>query len=102
MDFLSDEEEVEEDDEEEWGEEEEDIKTPSPKKRVSHSDVKNKLLADSYKHGRTFIVRGSNIGVFKKDYDDVIYKTTIKDVSTLNGNKFTPSKVVFPKKEINI
>jgi hypothetical protein len=47
-------------------EEEEEEEIEFMKGDQSESNYKNSLLADSYKHERTFVVRGPNIGIFKR------------------------------------
>lgn len=55
---------------------------------------KNKLLANGYKNGLSYIARGKNIGVFRKNEDDQLeYAATISKVLTPQGKQFAPKKV---------
>ncbi|KAI0243816.1 Vacuolar import and degradation protein 27 [Massospora cicadina] len=55
----------------------------------------NSQLAVGYKNNRSFVVRGSRIGVFKHAARDQIeFASTIDKVSDLSGKKFNPSKVM--------
>jgi len=62
---------------------------------ASGSTEKNSQLAIGYKYDRSFVSRGSSIGVFKHTEDDGLeFQTNIKNVRTLQGDKpFSPSKV---------
>ncbi|KAJ1735368.1 Vacuolar import and degradation protein 27 [Coemansia biformis] len=52
----------------------------------------NSMLAVGYKHGRSFVVRGSRIGVFKHtESDDIAFDTTINKIDDTHGKEFTPS-----------
>lgn len=56
----------------------------------------NSQLAVGFKHDRSFVVRGSNIGVFKHVGDkNLEFTTTITGVKTPGGKKFDPTKVCF-------
>ncbi|KAJ1905797.1 Vacuolar import and degradation protein 27 [Coemansia sp. IMI 209127] len=60
----------------------------------------NSKLAVGYKHGRSFVVRGSRIGVFKHTDDDKIaFDTTISHVDDTRGNRFTPSSVMLHEED---
>lgn len=55
----------------------------------------NSQLAVGYKHDRSFVVRGSKIGVFKHTNDNHLeFSTTINKVQTPNGRLFEPKKVI--------
>ena len=56
----------------------------------------NSQLAVGFKHDRSFVVRGNNIGVFKHVGDkNLEFTTTITGVKTPGGKKFAPTKVCF-------
>ncbi|KAJ2556911.1 Vacuolar import and degradation protein 27 [Coemansia sp. RSA 1933] len=60
----------------------------------------NSKLAVGYKHGRSFVVRGSRIGVFKHTDDDKIeFDTTISHVDDTHGRRFTPSSVMLHEED---
>jgi hypothetical protein len=105
----SDEEEEEEESEEEEEETEEEEEEPRRITRGANQKStplgkkakdKNSLLVDSYRHGRTFVVRGSNIGIFNRNSDTTpVYVNMIENVSTLKGDKFTPAKVMLHRQD---
>lgn len=70
-------------------EEEEDV--------VTHEDDDNvnSQLAVGYKHDRSFVVRGSKIGVFKHTPNNNLeFSTNISKVETPKGKLFSPKKVM--------
>ncbi|GAP90891.1 putative VID27 cytoplasmic protein [Rosellinia necatrix] len=70
-------------------EEDEDVET-QPK-----DDDVNSGLAVGYKHDRSFVVRGSKIGVFKHHPNDRLeFSTNISKVETPKGELFSPRKVM--------
>ncbi|KAL0482282.1 vacuolar import and degradation protein 27 [Acrasis kona] len=97
-DEEGDDERQEQDEESDY--EEEECKLKSPVKSKS-KNVKNSLLVDSYRHGRTFVVRGPNIGVFNRTKEDAVpeYLNTIQDVKTLDGTLFTPHKAMLHQQD---
>jgi len=55
----------------------------------------NSQLAVGYKHDRSFVVRGSKIGVFKHTADNHLeFSTNISKVQTPKGKLFSPKKVM--------
>lgn len=55
----------------------------------------NSQLAVGYKHDRSFVVRGSKIGVFKHTPNNNLeFSTNISKVETLKGKTFSPKKVM--------
>ncbi|KAF2147320.1 uncharacterized protein K452DRAFT_261735 [Aplosporella prunicola CBS 121167] len=55
----------------------------------------NSQLAVGYKHDRSFVVRGSKIGVFKHTNDDKLeFSTNISKVETPKGKLFSPNKIM--------
>lgn len=59
------------------------------------SDEKNSQLAVGTANDRSYIVRGSKIGVFAQTgNDDLEFSTTIDGVQTLKGESFVPSNVM--------
>ncbi|KAJ5816459.1 hypothetical protein N7447_008692 [Penicillium robsamsonii] len=78
-------------------EEEEDVVT-----RDSDGNV-NSQLAVGYKHDRSFVVRGSKIGVFKHTaHNNLEFSTTISKVETPKGNLFSPKKVMLHAEDQNM
>lgn len=62
--------------------------------RMPDATGKNKLLANGYKNGLSYIARGKNIGVFRKTEDDQLeYAATISKLFTPQGKQFAPKKV---------
>ncbi|OKL56887.1 hypothetical protein UA08_08021 [Talaromyces atroroseus] len=106
-------EEAEEDDEEEEEEEDED-----DGQRSEHYDSDeeeddvitrpedgnvNSQLAVGYKHDRSFVVRGSKIGVFKHTPNNNLeFSTNISKVETPNGKLFSPKKVMLHAEDSNM
>ncbi len=84
---LSEEDEDESESEEEVPEDEENMPPPLGKgERNSHLTV-------GYKGDRSYVVRGSTIGVFSHTGDNVKYMASIKEVTTPKGVQFNPSQV---------
>ncbi|KAJ6133253.1 hypothetical protein N7471_008468 [Penicillium samsonianum] len=78
-------------------EEEEDVVT-----RDADGNV-NSQLAVGYKHDRSFVVRGSKIGVFKHTaHNNLEFSTTISKVETPKGNLFSPKKVMLHAEDQNM
>ncbi|KAJ5909722.1 hypothetical protein N7504_004365 [Penicillium tannophilum] len=78
-------------------EEEEDVVT-----RDEDGNV-NSQLAVGYKHDRSFVVRGSKIGVFKHtDNNNLEFSTTISKVATPGGKLFSPKKVMLHAEDSNM
>ncbi|KAK3904476.1 VID27 cytoplasmic protein-domain-containing protein [Staphylotrichum tortipilum] len=96
---------VEEEDEEEdrpvsehGSDEDEDDEEYNPK----DNDV-NTQLAVGYKHDRSFVVRGSKIGVFKHTPNNhVEFSTNISKVETPKGELFSPKKVMLHNEDRNL
>lgn len=106
--------EEEEHTEEEEEDEEEDDDSPRSEHYDSDEDeddvaVKpndketNKAIAVGYKHDRSFVVRGSKIGVFKHTPNNKLeFSTTISKVETPGGKLFTPKKVMLHNEDNNM
>ncbi|GAB7346666.1 hypothetical protein MBLNU459_g1794t1 [Dothideomycetes sp. NU459] len=63
----------------------------------------NSQLAVGYKHDRSFVVRGSKIGVFKHTPDNHLeFSTNISKVQTPNGKLFSPEKVMLHAEDRNM
>ncbi|CAH0026274.1 unnamed protein product [Clonostachys rhizophaga] len=66
----------------------------NPEVQDQGGDV-NSQLAVGYKHDRSFVVRGSKIGVFKHtDNNRLEFSTNISKVTTPNGALMSPKKVM--------
>ncbi|KAJ1805408.1 Vacuolar import and degradation protein 27, partial [Coemansia sp. RSA 2599] len=73
-------------------EEEEEEEDASDEDKYNDSGAKNSILEVGRKHGRSFVVRGSEIGVFKHTNGDGIqFSTNMKNIDDTRGNRFTPS-----------
>ncbi|KAF7714846.1 Vid27 family protein [Penicillium ucsense] len=104
--------------EEEEEEEEEDESEQDDGQRSEHYDSdeeeddvnlreqdgnKNSQLAVGYKHDRSFVVRGSKIGVFKHTPNNNLeFSTTISKVETPGGKLFSPKKVMLHAEDRNM
>lgn len=63
----------------------------------------NKQLAVGYKHDRSFVVRGSKIGVFKHTENNHLeFSTNISKVQTPDGTLFSPKKVMLHNEDRNL
>lgn len=63
----------------------------------------NSQLAVGYKHDRSFVVRGSKIGVFKHTPDNHLeFSTNISRVETPKGKLFSPKKVMLHAEDRNL
>ncbi|KAG9242689.1 VID27 cytoplasmic protein-domain-containing protein [Calycina marina] len=78
-------------------EEEDDVVT-----RDSDGNV-NSEIAVGYKHDRSFVVRGSKIGVFKHLPNNTLeFSTNISKVEKLDGKIFSPKKVMLHQEDNNM
>ena len=78
-------------------EEEDDVET-----RPDDGNV-NSQLAVGYKHDRSFVVRGSKIGVFKHTPNNNLeFSTNISKVETPKGKLFSPKKVMLHTEDANM
>ncbi|KAI1295302.1 VID27 cytoplasmic protein [Xylaria venustula] len=78
-------------------EEDEDVETQP------HDDEINTGLAVGYKHDRSFVVRGSKIGVFKHHPNNHLeFSTNISKVETPKGELFSPKKVMLHNEDRNM
>ncbi|KAI5305539.1 vacuolar import and degradation protein 27, partial [Ascosphaera atra] len=100
--------EAKEEEEEEAEEEEEDEHYDSDE---DEDDVElrdkdgnvNSQLAVGYKHDRSFVVRGSKIGVFKHTPNNNLeFSTTINKIETPRGKLFNPKKVMLHAEDRNL
>ncbi|KAK0710491.1 VID27 cytoplasmic protein-domain-containing protein [Apiosordaria backusii] len=63
----------------------------------------NKQIAVGYKHDRSFVVRGSKIGVFKHTPNNNLeFSTNISKVETTDGKLFSPKKVMLHNEDRNL
>lgn len=63
----------------------------------------NSQLAVGYKHDRSFVVRGSKIGVFKHTPNNNLeFSTNISKVETPKGKLFSPKKVMLHAEDTNL
>lgn len=112
MDETPHEEGEEEEEEEEQVEEEDDgQKSEHYDTDESEDDVNvhpddgnvNSQLAVGYKHDRSFVVRGSKIGVFKHTPNNNLeFSTNISKVETPKGRLFSPKKVMLHAEDANM
>lgn len=72
---------------------------------VTHDDDGNvnSEIAVGYKHDRSFVVRGSKIGVFKHTPNNQLeFSTNISKVETPKGKLFAPKKVMLHAEDTNL
>ncbi|KAI9641329.1 Vacuolar import and degradation protein 27 [Ciborinia camelliae] len=102
-DIVEGEEEEEEEEEEEVEDEDDGQKSEHYDSDEEEDDVAtkdddgnvNSQLAVGYKHDRSFVVRGSKIGVFKHTPNNHLeFSTNISKVQTPDGKLFSPKKVM--------
>ena len=63
----------------------------------------NSQLAVGYKHDRSFVVRGTKIGVFKHTPNNNLeFSTNISKVETPKGKAFSPNKVMLHAEDTNM
>lgn len=110
------EEEEEETEESEHTEDEEEEDDDSPRSEHYDSDEDednvavrpndketNSAIAVGYKHDRSFVVRGSKIGVFKHTPNNKLeFSTNISKVETSKGKLFSPKKVMLHNEDNNM
>ncbi|KAJ2346645.1 Vacuolar import and degradation protein 27, partial [Coemansia sp. RSA 2671] len=98
-DEPSDEEEDESEEEESEGDED-DESDAGEGAGAGGQGAKNSMLAVGYKHDRSFVVRGSRIGVFRHGENDGIeFDTTISRIDDTHGTEFTPSSVMLHEQD---
>ena len=104
-------EEEEEEEEEEGVEEDDDQRSEHYDSDEEEDDVVtrdddgniNSQLAVGYKHDRSFVVRGSKIGVFKHTPNNNLeFSTNISKVETPKGRLFSPKKVMLHAEDTNM
>lgn len=72
-------------------------------KDQSEGDAKISQLAVGHNHERSFVVRGSSIGVFKHTEDDKLkYSTSISNIKTMDGVSFSPRKVMLHEQDASM
>jgi hypothetical protein len=100
------EEEEEEDAEEDSGQRSEHYDTDESEEDVDVHDKDgnvNSQLAVGYKHDRSFVVRGSKIGVFKHTPNNHLeFTTNISKIETPKGKLFSPKKVMLHAEDQNM
>lgn len=63
----------------------------------------NSQLAVGYKHDRSFVVRGSKIGIFKHTANNHLeFSTNISKIETPKGKLFSPKKVMLHAEDTNM
>ncbi|KAL1859358.1 Vacuolar import and degradation protein 27 [Paecilomyces lecythidis] len=106
QDQAEDEVEQEEEEEEDEGQRSEHYDTDEEEDDVVTRDQDgnvNSQLAVGYKHDRSFVVRGSKIGVFKHTPNNNLeFSTNISKVETPKGKLFSPKKVMLHAEDSNM
>lgn len=59
----------------------------------------NSLLAVGYRNDRSFVVRGSKIGVFRHADNNLEFATTINNIADIQGSVFSPHKVMLHQQD---
>jgi hypothetical protein len=105
-DEEEEEEEEEEEAEEDDGQRSEHYDTDESEDDVDLQDKDgnvNSQLAVGYKHDRSFVVRGSKIGVFKHTPNNHLeFTTNISKIETPKGRLFSPKKVMLHAEDQNM
>jgi len=70
-----------------------DVETDDYDLQAEEKGTHNSALAVGIKTDRSFVSRGSRIGVFKHEDDHLKYSVTINDVKDLGGSVFSPRKL---------
>jgi hypothetical protein len=68
-------------------------------KVTSPKGPRNSLLAVGYRTDRSFVVRGSQIGVFKTQDNKLQHATTIDTLKTPGGDLFSPKKIMLHQED---
>ncbi|KAJ1956109.1 Vacuolar import and degradation protein 27, partial [Linderina pennispora] len=62
--------------------------------------AENSMLSVGYKNDRSFVVRGTKIGVFKHtDGDQMLFDTTINSIDDTHGRKFIPKTAMLSEQD---
>ena len=62
--------------------------------------AKNSQLAVGYKHDRSFVVRGSKIGVFRHGEENTLkHSSTINAIKDMDGTIFSPRKIMLHEQD---
>jgi hypothetical protein len=97
LDFENNEKEEQEQEEQEEEEEEQEEEAvsddDSDEEPPEDAKATNSLLTVGYNSDRSFVVRGSQIGVFKSSGNKLKYTTSIKRLKDSEGKTFSPKKV---------
>ena len=105
-DAPSDEQAEEEEEEEDDGQKSEHYDSDESQDDLETKDKDgnvNSQLAVGYKHDRSFVVRGSKIGVFKHTPNNNLeFSTNISEVKTPKGKLFSPKKVMLHAEDSNM
>jgi VID27 C-terminal WD40-like domain len=111
MDDAPQEDEEEEEEEQQVGDQDDGQNSEKYDTDESEDDVEvhpddgnvNSQLAVGYKHDRSFVVRGSKIGVFKHTPNNNLeFSTNISKVETPKGRLFSPKKVMLHAEDSNM
>jgi len=85
---------------EEEEEEEEDDDDESEGEPQSPTTARNSQLSVGYKNDRSYVVRGSKIGVFKHTPNNKLkFSTTIRSLKTKEGEFFSPRKIMLHEED---
>ncbi|CAG8438538.1 16246_t:CDS:10 [Acaulospora morrowiae] len=99
---TSDQEETEEEIESS-DEEENDDNNKGRNEDYNNTNDINKQLLVGYKHDRSFVLKGNNIGVFKHTDDDRLeFATNINEIKKPGGKKFNPEKGMLHEEDSSI
>ena len=84
------------------GEQYDDVESENESTQEEDGNI-NSQLAVGYKHDRSFVVRGSKIGVFRHTSDNKLqFSTTINKIQTPKGALFSPKKAMLHSEDKNM
>ncbi|CAG8597942.1 8477_t:CDS:10 [Ambispora gerdemannii] len=91
------------DDDDSNSEDESDRNNKDDRRDADSDNEKNSHLAVGYKHNRSFVVKGHNIGVFRHtDDDNIEHISSIKNIADSSGKTFSPKKVMLHEEDSSL
>ncbi|TXT07058.1 uncharacterized protein COLE_06389 [Cutaneotrichosporon oleaginosum] len=91
-----------EEEEDDYSESEEEYEEEDSQDEAFGRESKNEMLAVGYKNDMSFVTRGNMIGVFAHDRDKVKFRTAIDRIKGMDGNNFTPNKIMLHNQDADM